>query len=116
VKTIITFLTSDAFGFVLKLVSGISTAIFALYGIGVKTREDNDGPLTKAGKIALTGVLVSAAIGGASASYDFYSGQSKQEAERQTNERLMLSVRRGIYPLKGMRADVTYRLGGNAHI
>jgi hypothetical protein len=110
VKTIITFLTSDAFGFVLKLVSGISTAIFALYGIGVKTREDNDGPLTKAGKIALTGVLVSAAIGGASASYDFYSGQSKQEAERQTH---LHGDHVGYLPPDGpLSSDGTYRLTG----
>jgi hypothetical protein len=104
-----TFLKSDLFGFMLKFVFGIATAIFAIYGIGVKTREDDGGPLTKPGKIALIGVLVCAAIGAASSLYDFYSGRVKDDAAREKSTKLLLAVQRGLYPLRGMSADLTIR-------
>ncbi len=104
-KEIFIFLTSSAFGFVLKLVAGIATAGFGILGIGAKTRDDA-GRLTSEGKVALIGILISAIIGGASGVYDFVSGQRAAEVERQKSQRLMLSVQRGIYPLRGITGDL----------
>ena len=54
---IVDFFTSEMFGFLLKLFSGLAAAAFGMLGIGTKTRED-DGRLTRNGKIALAGIIV----------------------------------------------------------
>jgi len=101
--TLATALLSSTFGFVLKLVSGISAAAFGMLGIGTKTRDD-DGALTRQGKIALSGVLVSLFIGATSSVYDFVTFQESARAEQQKSQRLLLSVQRALYPLRQMTA------------
>jgi hypothetical protein len=97
--TVATALRSSTFGFVLKLVSGISAAAFGILGIGTKTRDD-DGALTRQGKIALIGILVSLFIGAASSVYDFAASQESARVEQQKSQRLLLSVQRALYPLR----------------
>jgi hypothetical protein len=99
---------SPTVGFLLKLIAGVATAGFGILGIGAKTRDDS-GRLTKEGTIALTGIVLSAFIGAASSVYDFTSAQRSAADERKKSERLLLSVQRGIYPLRGITGDVAIR-------
>jgi hypothetical protein len=61
VKSIIDFLTSETFGFLLKLLAGLATAAFGILGIGTQTR-DKQGKLTRNGWIALVGIISSRTI------------------------------------------------------
>jgi hypothetical protein len=101
-SAITAFFMSSTFGFVLKLLAGVAAAAFGILGIGAKTRDDA-GHLRREGKIALIGILVATLIGGVSTVYDFVTAQKTAEVERRKSERLMLSVQRGIYPLRGMK-------------
>jgi hypothetical protein len=105
VKTILDFLTSETAGFLLKLFAGIAAAAFGMLGIGTKTRED-DGKLTPSGRIALIGIVVAGLLAIGTSVYDFATGQKKAKEGREKSERLLLSVQRGIYPLKGISGEV----------
>jgi len=100
-----TFFISPLFGFLLKFLSGLAAAGFGLFGIGSKTRDDK-GKLTRDGKIALIGVLVAGIIAGATSIYEFSAEQEKDREEHLRSQRLMLSVQRGLYPLKGVSGDL----------
>jgi hypothetical protein len=103
-KTIINFLTSDAFGFVLKIFSGLAASGFGMLGIGTKTRND-DGSLTRNGWIALVGIVVAGILALGTSLYEFTTSQEKTKAAQAQSQQLILSVRRGIYPLKGITAS-----------
>ena len=94
-KTIVEFFTSDTFGFLLKLFSGLAAAAFGILGIGTKTREDN-GRLTRNGKIALTGIIVAGFLAIGTSVYEFTTGQKQAEEAAKKSEKLMLSVQRGL--------------------
>jgi hypothetical protein len=104
-NTLKLFFTSPLFGFLLKLLSGLAAAGFGLFGIGTKTRDDK-GKLTRDGRIALIGVLVAGVIAGTSSIYEFSVGQEKDRQEHLQSQRLMLSVQRGLYPLRGVSGDL----------
>jgi hypothetical protein len=42
--------------------------------------------------------------------YDYFSAQKTALEEKQKGDRLLLSVQRGVYPLRGMSGDVTFGL------
>ena len=104
-KTVADFFTSEIFGFLLKIFSGLAAAAFGILGIGTKTRED-DGRLTRNGKIALTGIIVAAVLGVGTSIYDFATGQKKGREAAKKSQLLMLSVQRGLYPLREMKVKV----------
>ena len=104
-KSILDFLKSDTFGFLLKLLAGIAAAGFGIFGVGIETR-DKDGKLTRYGRIALIGIIcagVLAVLAVATSTYELVTGQQKAAQDRLKSEQLMLSVQRGLYPLRGMR-------------
>jgi len=102
---IVDFFTSEMFGFLLKLFSGLAAAAFGMLGIGTKTRED-DGRLTRNGKIALAGIIVAGLLGVGTSVYDFAAGQKKARDAAKESQLLMLSVQRGLYPLREMKLTV----------
>lgn len=104
-NTLKLFFTSPLFGFLLKLLSGLAAAAFGLFGIGTKTRDDN-GKFTRDGRIALIGVLVAGVIAGTTSIYEFSVGHEKDRQEHLQSQRLMLSVQRGLYPLRGVSGEL----------
>jgi len=96
------FLTSPSFGFVLKFVAAIAAAGFGIFGVGAKTREDN-GQLNAKGRIAIYGIILAAILAVGTGIYDFNTGEEKARKEQQQTHQLLLSVRRGIYPLHGVQ-------------
>jgi hypothetical protein len=117
VHTVISFLTSETFGFLLKVFAGLTAAGFGIFGIGTKTRKD-DGRLSRNGWITLVGIVVAGSLAIGTSIYEFSSGQKKQRDEQQKEresrlkgERLLLSVQRGIYPLKGITLSFSLVLG-----
>ncbi len=102
--TILKFFTSDSFGFVLRVLTCFAAAAFGMLGIGTKTRKDY-GSLTLNGWIALVGIVVAAILSVGTSVYEFITSQEKAKAAQAQSERLILSVRRGIYPLKGITAS-----------
>jgi hypothetical protein len=109
-NTLKAFFTSPLFGFLLKLLSGFAAAGFGLFGIGAETR-DKKGKLTKSGKIALVGIVVSGVIAAATSIYEFNTGQEKDRQERVQTQKLMLSVQRNLYPLRGAKIHIYIDLG-----
>jgi len=103
------FLTSPAFGFYVKFIAGFAAAGFGLMGVGAKTRND-DNSLTSKGRIALVGILVSGFFAAASVTYDYFVAQKAARSEAERSQRLLLSVQRGIYPLRGIKANFAVRL------
>jgi hypothetical protein len=103
------FLTSPAFGFYVKFIAGFAAAGFGLMGVGAKTRND-DNSLTGKGRIALVGILVSGLFAAASVTYDYFVAQKAARSETEKSRRLLLSVQRGIYPLRGIKANFVVRL------
>src|SRR3984893_9718605 len=93
------------FGFLLKLFSGLAAAAFGMLGIGTKTREA-DGRFTRSGKIALVGIIVAGLLGVGTSVYDFATGQKKAREAAKKSQLLMLSVQRGLYPLREMKLAV----------
>src|SRR5450631_104809 len=91
-------------GFLLKLLSGLASAAFGMMGVGAETRDKTSNKLTRKGWIALTGVIVSGLIGIVTAVYEHHAEDAKAQREKLRNEQLILSVRRGIYPLRGITA------------
>lgn len=102
-------LTSPFVGFLIKCIAGVATAYFGLIGIGAKTRED-DGSLTPKGRLALIGFLVSGTLALGSVCYDYFSAQKAARNELEKSQRLLLSVERGIYPLRNINGDITFNL------
>lgn len=109
---LITYLTSPTFGFFLKLFAGFAGASFGILGLGTKARDGN-GKLTRNGRIALVGILLAGSLGISSLVYDYVVGQQRARSERQRTERLMLSVQRGIYPLRGVKVSFEMELGSD---
>jgi hypothetical protein len=110
------FFVSSTLGFFLKLAMAIVGAAFGLLGVGAKTRDES-GRLTPRGRIALLGLISTAGLAVAAQVYDFYVVERKAEADKiRVQEeltragRLMLSVQRGIYPMRGLTADVELTL------
>jgi hypothetical protein len=112
VNELITYFTSPTFGFLLKLFAGLATAGFGLLGVGAKTREDN-GHLNRSGWIALIGITVAGALAISTSVYEFATGQTKERADRRRSERLMLSVQRGVYPMRGVKVSFEMMLAGD---
>ena len=108
-------LTSPSVGFLLNLFAAIGAAAFGVLGIGAKTRDHN-GHLTRNGWIALIGLLVAALFAIGKSIYDFKTGEDTALAEKKRNERLMLSVQRNLYPMRGLKATVNVSLDGDDSI
>jgi hypothetical protein len=111
-REITDFFSSSVFGFLLKFLSGFSAAGFGIMGIGTKTRTD-DGRLTRSGRIALIGVLVSGAIASISSVYDFTTGEQKAAKEHKRADLLLLSAQRSIYPFRDFAVSVVLPLDDN---
>jgi len=105
------FLTSPTVGFLLKLGSGVAAAGFGIFGIGATTRSA-DGLLTIKGKIALAGIVVAGMLAIGTTIFDFVAGQSAEQAARLRAERLLVSVQRGIYPMRQLRLSMDVSIGG----
>lgn len=103
------FLSSPTFGFLLKLFSGLAAAGFGILGIGTKTRLES-GKLTKGGTVALVGILVAGAIGSIATINDFVSSAKSAAEAKKKSDHLLLSVRRGIFPFRGITADLELTL------
>lgn len=108
---IVAFLTSPTVGFLLKLCSGIAAAGFGILGIGATTRSET-GALTTKGKIALTGIVLAGVLAIGTSVFDFVSAESVERATRQRAERLLVSVQRGVYPMRGVRASLNVAITG----
>lgn len=107
-KSIVEFLTSASFGFLLKLLSGLATAAFGILGIGTKTREEN-GKLTRNGRIALVGILIAAFLAVGTNVYEFAVNRKKEIQQdnialqgRADTEQIKLDLSRLRYPFKGI--------------
>lgn len=111
----VTWLTSPLVGFLLKLLGGLAAAAFGVLGVGVKTRNDN-GELNRNGWVALVGILVGGVLAVGSSVYDFIGGQKKEADDRLRQERLMLSVQRNLYPMRGLKAEGEISLSGDSII
>ena len=96
---LISSLTSPTTGFLLKLFGGLTAAAFGILGVGAKTRED-DGRLNCKGLIALIGILVGGILALGTSVYEFAVSQQKERDDRRRSERLMLSIQRGVYPMR----------------
>jgi len=112
VHKITTQLTSPTFGFLLKLFAGLATAGFGMMGIGVETREAN-GQLNRKGHIALIGIIVSGILAVGTSIYEFGAGLKKEQEELKRSQRLLSSVERGLYPLRGMKVSFRLRIDPN---
>jgi hypothetical protein len=104
-RSIIAFFESPLVGFLLKLVGGAGSAVFGIFGLGTKARDDA-GTLTTPGWVALIGILVSGGIAILSSSYDFITGRIREDNDRLRSERLMLEIERGIYPLRSIHGNL----------
>ncbi len=100
---------SPTIGIAIKILGSVGSVVFGIKALGTKARDD-DGKLTRPGKIAFVGILVSAAIASSSSLYDFASANSKDQAAKEQTDRLRLSVQRGYYPLRGATVDFTVAL------
>jgi hypothetical protein len=109
VKTTLEFLTSDTFGFLLKLLTGLAAAGFGLLGVGTETR-DTSGHFTRAGRIALIGILCAGVLAVATSVYEFATEQYKAREDREHSKQLMLSVQAGLYPLRAMNLNTMWAL------
>lgn len=96
-------------GFLLKMVAGIATAIFAYIGLGRDARKP-DGTLLARGRVAIIGIVCGCLLGLTSVLYDYFSAQKASREEKEKSQRLLLSVQRGIYPLRGINATFTIQL------
>jgi hypothetical protein len=108
-------LTSPTVGFLLNLVAAIGADAFGVLGIGAKTR-DHKGHLTPNGWIALIGLLVAALFAIGKSVYDFRTGEVTAVAKKKRNDLLLLSVRRNLYPMCGLKAIVNVSLDGDDSI
>jgi hypothetical protein len=104
------YLTSPLVGFVLKIAALLATAGFGLMGVGVTTR-DADGRLTRSGRVALAGVVVAATLSLATVVYDYAIQQRDAAIIQRRSEQLLMSVQRGLYPLRGATVEAIVRLG-----
>jgi len=109
VKEILSYFQSSTFGFLLKLFTGLAAALFGILGVGANVRDQN-GRLNRKGWTALIGIVIAGLLAVATSVYDFIAGQRQDETARAKNEQLLLSVRRGIYPLRKMRVDINISL------
>jgi hypothetical protein len=98
---------------ILKLVAAALTAFFAAYGLLHDFRRD--GKVTREGKIALCGGVVSAVVTMGGEVLGTLKQRSDDEAARQKSEEqiaqsnaLMTQVLRGVYPLKGSTIDLSF--------
>jgi len=96
-------------GFTLKLLAGLAATVFGIFGIGTKTRDDG-GTLTRRGWIALIGIIVSGLLGVGTSIYEHNAGEKNARQDKIKSDRLLLSVQRGIYPLRGVRLDLEITL------
>jgi len=108
-KEITVFFESPLVGFLLKFLTGLAAAIFGIVGLG-KNARDKKGNLTPIGKTARWGIILAGLLAIATSIYDFASGNAKDNAERQQAQELLRSVRRGIYPMRGMTVDISIPL------
>ena len=105
-------LLSPTTGFVLKLGASLATAGFGLLGIGATTRTVS-GKLTRSGWVAFVGIVVGGILAVGSCIYDFSSGQEAERQLRSRTQQLLTSVRRGIYPMHGIKVSVEIELNSN---
>lgn len=99
-------------GFLLKLFAGLATAGFGLLGIGSVTR-DHAGKLTRSGWIAFTGILVGAVFVVGACLYDFVTGQESERLTKIRSQQLLMSVRRGIFPMRSLRISAEVLMAGD---
>src|SRR5580698_8137580 len=98
------FFSQPLVGFILKLLAGIATAVFGIIGLGRDSRKPN-GNLSALGYIALGGIVLAGLFAVGSSIYDYSSSQRTAAEEKKQSQRLLLSVRRGIYPFRGITVD-----------
>jgi hypothetical protein len=92
-------------GLVLKLLGSVGAAYFGMMALGTKARDDS-GKMTAPGRVALIGILVSAALASASTIYDYSSGQSRDAESKSRSDQARLDMERLRYPLRGTAAAV----------
>jgi hypothetical protein len=100
-------------GFLLKLLAAAAGMGFGAMGLGRETRDKTTGRLNRNGKIALWGIVVAFVIGIASTVYDFVSDEQKSARNQADAQKLLVSVRRGIYPFRNITADLVLTLNRN---
>jgi hypothetical protein len=88
----------------LKLLTGLAATVFGILGIGTRTR-DRQGKLNANRWIAFVGIILAGLFALGTTIYDSRTAQKKDREDRLKNEQLILSVRRGIYPLRGITAS-----------
>jgi hypothetical protein len=103
-KAIFDYFTSDTFGFLLKLLTAVAAAAFGMLGIGTKVRNEDES-LNGYGWTALVGIIVAGILAIGTSVYEFTTTAAKDKAAQAQTQQLLLAVRRGIYPLKGMNAS-----------
>lgn len=91
----------------------LAASAFGLLGIGAKTRNA-DGALTRDGKIALVGLLISGALAQVAIGVDFYSGEQNRQQANVQGRRLNRDVQRNTYPLLGITVDLDISLPGKS--
>jgi hypothetical protein len=80
-----------------------------MLGIGTKTREDN-GDLTRNGKIALIGIVTAGLLAIGTSIYEFATGQQKAREDHLKTERLMNSIQAGLFPIRNASAAIAIDL------
>jgi hypothetical protein len=71
------FLTSGTFGFLLKVLTTLSAVGFGILGVGVETRNKDNGRLSRNGKIALIGIVAAGVLAMLTGASEFYADQNK---------------------------------------
>jgi hypothetical protein len=96
---------------ILKAIGAISTAAFGMYGVGVKTR-DEDGNITRAGVVAVTGIAASLLVAMASVVVESYQRERGAQEEARKYEQL---TRNALYAsLSTDRATISVSLSIDA--
>jgi hypothetical protein len=98
-KAIVDYFTSDTFGFLLKLLTGVAAAVFGLLAIGTKVR-DRYGKLNKNGRIVLRGIIMAGVLTVTTSVYDFVKVRQKAKEDQVRDNTLLTSVQRGNYPFR----------------
>jgi hypothetical protein len=112
-QKLIDLFTLPVVGFLLKLFAGIAAAVFGIIGLGRDARDKASGELTPKGRIARIGIIAAGALTVGSVTYDYVFAQKAAADDKRKSEHLLLTVQRGVYPLRSITGELKLSLSGD---
>jgi hypothetical protein len=97
---------SGTFLFCLKTAATITTALFGIYGLGVKARDEFER-LTRQGKTVLIGLITSATITGLIQVGEHIQKEHAATIQLEKSTSILRDVRRNLYVMRGMTTNFT---------